>query len=73
MQGSSSKTERPCEALLQLGAEFLTALYRIGGRLGCVGASWHGAALGIPPLAVGNSNAISGQRQVGSFTGAVAS
>lgn len=36
---------------------FLAALYRIGGRLGCVDASRHGAALGIPPLVAGNTNA----------------
>ena len=53
-------------------------MYRIGGRLGNVGASLRGVNLGIPLLGYWNSNPaalnrVGGHCQVGSLTGAVAS
>ena len=50
MLATCARTERPHGALLQLDAGTRYCMYRIGGRLGNVDASLHGAAVGIPPL-----------------------
>ena len=51
-----ARTERPHGALLQFDPGIRCVMYRIGGRLRSINASWYGANVGIPPLTYWVSN-----------------